>query len=130
MSFPVGQRRALEEIEKTLTNDHLGLGPMFAIFTRLTSHEAMPVTERVAVGTWRRRWLPRKWPRVAPVIGLAMVTVALFTLGLTRPSSLACPGTAVSIGARIQPVRGGRQPACASQQNQPAKIRPGGLHGH
>ena len=58
MSIPTGQRRALEEIEKTLTNDHPGLGTMFAIFTRLAGHEAMPVTERVTARLWRRRVRP------------------------------------------------------------------------
>jgi hypothetical protein len=47
MSLPVSQRRALNQIEKALADDHPGLGPLFAIFTRLTGREAMPVTERV-----------------------------------------------------------------------------------
>src|ERR1700720_549907 len=42
MSLPAGQQRALNLIEKTLTDDHPGLGPLFAIFTRLTGHEPMP----------------------------------------------------------------------------------------
>ena len=60
MSLPAGQRRALNLIEKTLTDDHPGLGPLFAIFTRLTGHEVMPVTERVTARPWRR-WM---WPAV------------------------------------------------------------------
>ena len=130
MSLPTGQRRALEEIEKTLTNDHPGLGTMFAIFTRLAGHEAMPVTERVAARRWRLRWQWRMSSRPAPFVGLAMVTVALFTLGLTPPGSLACPGTAMSAAARLQSVQTGRQLACAREQNKPSKIRRSGLHGH
>jgi hypothetical protein len=44
MSLPSGQQRALDHIEKTLADDHPGLGPLFAGFTRLTGHEAVPVT--------------------------------------------------------------------------------------
>ena len=58
MSLPAGQRRALNRIEKTLADDHPGLGPLFAIFTRLAGHEAMPVTERVTARLWRRRVRP------------------------------------------------------------------------
>ena len=59
MSLPASQRRALNQIEKTLAaDDHSGLRPLFAIFARLTGHEAMPVTERVTARLWRR-WM---WP--------------------------------------------------------------------
>lgn len=54
--MPASQRRALNQIEKTLAGDHPGLGPQFAIFTRLAGHEAMPVTERVTARPWRR-WM-------------------------------------------------------------------------
>jgi hypothetical protein len=56
MSLPASQRRALIQIEKTLADDHPGLRPLFAIFTRLNGHEAMPVTERVSARPWRR-WM-------------------------------------------------------------------------
>ena len=58
MSLPTSQQRALDQIEKTLADDHPGLGPLFATFTRLVGQEAMPVTEQV---TDRPRRLP--WPR-------------------------------------------------------------------
>ena len=50
MSLPPSEQRALGGIEKTLLADDLPLGSLFAIFTRLTGHEAMPGTERVEVG--------------------------------------------------------------------------------
>ena len=56
MSLSASQRRALSQIEKTLADDHPGLGPLFAIFTRLAGHEAMPATERVSARPWRR-WM-------------------------------------------------------------------------
>jgi hypothetical protein len=59
MSLPGAQRRALNRIEKTLADDDPRLGPLFAIFTRLAGHEAMPATERVTSPPWRRRRLRR-----------------------------------------------------------------------
>ena len=124
MSLPTRQQRALDRIEKALARDHPGLGPLFAIFTTLVDQEAMPVTERV---TARRRRLRRqrrlRWQRrisstVATLLGLAMAAVALFTLSLTLPSPQSCPGTAVTVAARMQSVPTGRLPACTIQQNK------------
>jgi len=50
MRWPARQRRALNKIEKTLLADDLRFGSLFAIFTRLTSPEAMPGIERVKAG--------------------------------------------------------------------------------
>jgi hypothetical protein len=130
MSLPDGQQRALDEIEKTLADDHPGLGPLFATFTRLVGDEAMPVTERVTArprrSLWPRRVTSRRrmWPTVAGVVGLALVTVVLFTLSLTLPSRPSCTGTAVSIAARMQATPTGSQAACATQQGQPSKTGP------
>jgi hypothetical protein len=94
MSLPASQRRALNQIEETLANDHPGLGPMFAIFTRLTGHEAMPLTEQVTARPWLwpRRWPQRLRPAVVTLIGLAMATGALLTLSLLLPGPQACAG--------------------------------------
>jgi hypothetical protein len=120
MSLPTSQQRALDQIEKTLADDHPGLGSLFATFTRLVGNEAMPVTERV---TARPRRLPRQrrmWPTIAGLVGLALVAVALFTLSLTLPSRPACTGTVVSLAARTQPLPSGSQAACATQQSGPS----------
>jgi hypothetical protein len=130
MSLPASQQRALDEIEKTLADDHPGLGPLFATFTRLVGDEAMPVTERVTArprrSLWPRRvtWRRRMWPTVAGVVGLAVATVVLFTLSLTLPSRPSCTGTVVSIAARIQAAPTGSQAACATQQGTPSKTGP------
>jgi hypothetical protein len=135
MSLPSGQQRALSQIEKTLGDDHSGLGPLFAIFTRLAGQEAMPATERVPDRSWRLRWqwrLPRArmtwqrrmWPTAAGVVGLALVAVTLFTLSLTLPSRPACTGTAVSIAARLQTAAPGSQAVCATQPSGPGKAGP------
>jgi hypothetical protein len=115
MSLPTSQQRALSQIEKTLADDHPGLGALFATFTRLAGQEAMPVTERVTAPRWRLPWQRRMWPTAAGVVGLALVAVALFTLSLTLPSRPACTGTVVSIAARAQPLPTGNQAACATQ---------------
>ena len=124
MSLPASQQRTLSQIEKALADDHPGLGPLFATFTRLAGQEAMPVTERVTARSWRMPWQRRMWPTAAGVIGLALVAVALFTLSLTLPSRPTCTGTAVSIAARIQSVPTGSQAACATQQSDPATRAP------
>ena len=117
MSLPTSQRRALNQIEKTLAGDHPGLGPLFAIFTSLTSHEAMPVTERVTA---------RPWQRIRPagviVVGLAMALGGLIALSLMLPSAQVCaPGTVTPVAAHTRSVQTGRQPACATQQTSPPK---------
>jgi hypothetical protein len=124
MSLPASQQRALDEIEKTLADDHPGLGPLFATFTKVVGQEPMPVTERVTVRPRRLPLRRRMWPTVAGVVGLALVTVVLFTLSLTLPSRPSCTGTVASIAARIQPVPTGSHAACATQQSDPAKTGP------
>lgn len=47
MSLPARQQRVLDRIEQTLVADEPRLGSLFAIFTRLTCHEAIPGNEHV-----------------------------------------------------------------------------------
>jgi hypothetical protein len=128
MGLPTSDQRALNRIEIKLADDHPSLGPLFAIFTKLVGHEAMPVTERVTAPPWPLRWRRRIRPGVAVVVGLAMVTVALFTLSLTLPSTQACPGTVISVGTRVQSAQTWRQPSCATQANKPAETSQSGHH--
>jgi hypothetical protein len=126
MSLPASQRRALNLIEKTLADDHPGLGPLFAIFTRLAGHEAMPLTERV---TARRQRRVR--PGVATAVGLAMAIGAFLALSLMLPSPQACaPGTVTPASAHPRSVPAGHQPACATQQGKPGKTSQGGARAH
>ena len=126
MSLPSGQQRALSQIEKMLADEHPGLGPLFDIFTGLAGQEAMPVTERVTTRPWRLSWPRRMWPTVAGVVGLALVTVAVFTLSLTLPSRPTCTGTVVSLAARTQPLPTGSQASCATKQSGPSTTSPAG----
>jgi hypothetical protein len=117
-SLPASQRRALNQIEKALADDHPSLGPLFAIFTRLTGHETMPVTEQVTARRWRwQRW---KWmrPGVAAVVGLAMATGALLALSLMVPGPQLCAQAAVIPVAAHTRFPAGRQPVCAPQQKK------------
>jgi len=126
MGLPASQRRALNQIEKRLADDHPGLGPLFGIFARLTGHEAMPATERFTPRPWR--WQRQMWPGVVTVIGLAMATGALLTLSLMLPGPQACgPGTVTTVAAHTRSVPTGRQAACASQQN---KTSQGAFYAH
>jgi Protein of unknown function (DUF3040) len=124
MSLPTGQQRALDQIEKTLAYDHPALGRLFADFTRVVGQEPMPVTERVKAWPRRWPWQRRMWPTVAGVVGLALVTVALFTLSLTLPSRPSCTGTVGSLAATMQALPTGSQAACATQPSKPGKTHP------
>ena len=119
MSLPASQQRALNQIEKALADDHPGLGPLFAIFARLVGHEAMPVTERLTGQPWR--WQRRMPPAVVALVGLAMVTGALFMLSLRLSGPPACPGTVTAVAPRTPYVPAGHQPACAPQQAKPSQ---------
>src|ERR1700729_3472632 len=107
MSVRAGQQRSLDRIESTLLDDDLRLGSLFAIFTRLASEEAMPVTERVIAGPWRQ-WLR---PALVAAFGLAAV-VSVLVLSLLVPGRQACQGGAAAGPAHMEPFRAGRQAAC------------------
>jgi len=129
MSLPASQRRALSQIEQTLADDHPSLGALFAVFTSLTGHEAMPATEQVTPRRWRWRWRRRMWPGVVTVIGLAMATGGLLTLSLMLPGPQVCaPGTVTPVAAHARSVPTGRQPACATQQKKLTNPSQSGLY--
>jgi Protein of unknown function (DUF3040) len=126
MSLPASQRRALSQIETTLANDHPSLGPLFAVFTRLTGNEPMPVTERVTA----RRWRGMR-PAVLTLVGLTVATGVLLTLSLLLPVPQVCvASTVTTVAQHARPVPPGRQPGCAIQQNKPGKASQSGLYAH
>jgi hypothetical protein len=130
MSLSASQRRALSQIEKTLADDHPALGPQFALFTRVTGHEPMPVTERVTGGRW---WWQRRRirPAVVTLVGLAMATGALLTISLLLPGPQACvTSTVTTVAAHAPSVPTGHQPGCPTQQNKPGKTTQSGLYAH
>lgn len=121
MSRPGCGRRALNRIEKTLADDDLHLGQLFATFTRLARREPMPVTERVTAPPWGRQRMRWVWPALVTVAGLAAVTGALI-LSQTLPSRQVCPGTVAAVSAHPQPAGTGQQRACKSPQTGQAGI--------
>jgi hypothetical protein len=131
MSLPASQRRALNQIERTLADDHPSLGPLFAIFTRLTGREAMPVTERVTARRWRWRWQRRWRPRLVTLVALAMAMGVLVTISLMLPGPQECgtdTGTLTSAVAHARAVPTGHQAACPPPQNSQSKTGQRGLY--
>jgi hypothetical protein len=107
MSQPARQQRALDRIEKTLLADDPGLGSMFAIFTRLTRHEAMPMTERVRTRLWQVR-------HAAAVISIALVAVlSVLIISWLAPSrAIMCSASPAAPGhGRSSSRTNGCQPA-------------------
>ena len=124
MSLPASQRRALNQIEKTLTDDH-PLELLFASFTRLTGNEARPVTEQVTARPWW--WHRRMRPGVVTVVGLAMATGVLLTLSLMLSGPRVCaPGTVTPVAAHARSVPAGREAACVTQQEKPTNTSQSG----
>jgi hypothetical protein len=107
MSLPAAQQRSLDQIEITLLDYDLHLGSLFTIFTRLAREEAMPATERVTAGPWRRRLRPA----LAAAFGLAVV-VTVLVLSLLVPGRQPCQDGAAAVPAHMQPFRAGQLAAC------------------
>ena len=61
MTWPGRQRRALRRTEKQLLAADLHLDSMYAVFTRLSGTDAMPLTEQIESGP--RRLLRLAWKR-------------------------------------------------------------------
>ncbi len=89
MSLPARQQRALDQIEKTLLADDPRFGSLFAIFTRLTWHEAMPGIELVKSTRWHSLR-----PFAAIVIALIAVTSVLMLTLLTPRRPICLTSTA------------------------------------
>jgi hypothetical protein len=63
MSLPPAQQHTLDAIEDVLQGGDPRLARMFAVFTRLTRHEGMPVRETLAARPW---WLLARRPVPPP----------------------------------------------------------------
>ena len=118
MKLPGCRQRALDRIEQTLVAEDPGLGLRFAVFTRLTRHEAIPGTEQV----------PHRLQQVLRrAIILPLVVISLLALlaasGLI-PSRQACP-----VGAHVAALACRRLSHAARCQPGPAiKLDPVRMH--
>jgi hypothetical protein len=85
MSLPACRKRALDRIEQTLAAEDPRLEVRFAVFTRLTRHEAIPGTEQVPR---RLRQVVRR-AVILPLVVISLVTV--LAAGGLIPSRQTCP---------------------------------------
>jgi hypothetical protein len=89
MSLPVSEERALTGIEQALLSRDPRLKSLFAIFTRLTRHEAMPAIEQLR----RRRWQPSTGAVIllaaALLVGVIVIGSLASTSGCGGPSATA-----------------------------------------
>jgi len=108
VSLPCCRQRALDRIEQTLVAEDPGLGLRFAVFTKLTRHEAIPGTEQVAGR------LPRLVRRavILPLVVISWVTV--LAAGGLIPSRQTCPSAPT------------RQPLACHQKAVPHAASPTG----
>jgi hypothetical protein len=120
MSLPAGQRRALNRIGKTLADDDLHLGQLFAFFTRLADREPMPATERVTALPWRRRRIRRMWPALVTVIVLAAVTGTI-VLSQALPGRQVCLGTVTAVSAHVPCRQPGPDSSLPASPGQPGR---------
>jgi cobalamin synthase len=85
MSLRGRRKGALDRIEQALLAEDPGLGLRFAFFTRLTGHEAIPLTEQIPA----RRQRFRRRASVVPLVVISLTAL----LGATWliPSRDTCP---------------------------------------
>jgi hypothetical protein len=81
MSLPTRQQRVLDQIEKSFQVRDPRLAALFAMFARLTSHEAMPALESVSAQVSRF---------LRPVV-LVPVLVLVLAGTITGAAFLPCP---------------------------------------
>jgi Protein of unknown function (DUF3040) len=80
MSLPASEERTLTGIEQGLLSRDPRLKSLFAIFTRLTRHEAMPSIEQLR----RRSWQP---PAGAVILLAIALIVGVIVLGSLASAS-------------------------------------------
>jgi hypothetical protein len=92
MSLPVSEERALTGIEQALLSRDPRLKSLFAIFTRLTRHEAMPAIEQLR----RRRWRPQAGAVILLAIALIVGVIMMGSLASTNGCGPAQPSAATA----------------------------------
>jgi hypothetical protein len=97
MSLPACEQRVLDTIESTLQRREPRLASMFAMFTRLTTNEGAPRTERLEARWWARRRLGLRTVgrsatavRVLLLVPLVAMVACAALFVTTSPSPAAC----------------------------------------
>jgi Protein of unknown function (DUF3040) len=110
MSLPPSEQQVLLRIERTLQSRDPRLMSIFAAFTRLTRHEAMPGIEQLRRTTW--------WLRSSIVIPVTlMLLVGIIVVGMLSGLSRTCgpvrptPGVAGAAARACAPVSDSWSPA-------------------
>jgi hypothetical protein len=114
ISLPACRQRALDRIAQVLVAEDPGLGMRFAVFTRLTRHEAIPGTEQVSS---RLQQVLRR-AVILPLVAISLVTV-LVASGLI-PGRQTCPvaAHATAAGMSFESHAARCQPGRAIEQEQ------------
>jgi|SRR5215475_15540650 len=111
MGLPTAERQELLGIEQILQSRDPRLKSIFATFTRLTRHEAMPTWEQIRRGNWRLRSsiiVSVTVLLLAGIIAVAALTGLTRACGPSRPVSGAV--TSADRGCPAQTVRGHQSP--------------------
>ena len=98
MRLPGCQQRTLDRIGHRLAAEEPGLSLRFAFFTRLTRHEAIPLTEQVP---WRlQRYLRRGLMLPLMAVSIAALLAAILLVPGNDP---ACPARASAAAHTMSP---------------------------
>jgi hypothetical protein len=73
MSLPASQQRILDRIEDALKKREPRLASMFAMFTRLTTHEVLPRIEALTPVPW---WSPKRYRVPSRMRAVVFLTLA------------------------------------------------------
>jgi Protein of unknown function (DUF3040) len=114
VSLPAGQQRTLQRIEQALLADDAGLESLFAVFTRLAEHDAMPRAEQVASRLQRALQRPAAVMVIAVTALLGILVLAILPRG--GQACGAAPARAVQLAV---PRSAGCLPGLAPQSGPP-----------
>ncbi len=117
MSLPAGQQALLNGVDRALEARDPRLAAMFAIFTKLTSDDGPPRTERLErasrpVLVWLR--VPVRWAQASvaiPIVLVAGLMAAIIALGIATSTGSACTSATVHRAAGAAGLAGCRSSA-------------------
>jgi hypothetical protein len=114
MSLPACRQRALDRIEQTLVAEDPGLGSRFAVFARLTRHEAIPGTEQVP---GRVQQVLRR-AAILPLVVISVLTLLAATGLIPARNACSVGRHAAAAGKSLESRAAGCQPGPAVKLDQ------------